>query len=57
MMTSAKSGAKVTLGIGAPGKARLALNNSVNSKILSSVILTFIVLMVESNVYSAVSPL
>ena len=59
MVISTKSGAKVTPGIGALGKTRLALNNSVNSKMLSSVIVTeaSIMLVVESNVYSAVSSL
>ena len=59
MVTCAEAGAKVTLGGGAPGKARLALNSSVSSKRLLPMIgtetLTFLV--AESNVISATNSL
>ena len=53
MVTSVEFGAKITPEIGAVKKVRLALNNSVNSKMLSPVIATgtsIIVLVVESNI-------
>ena len=54
MVTCAASGAKVTTGGGAPGKARLAPNCSVSSNIASSVrgTETLTVKVVESNVKS-----
>ena len=46
MVICAESGAKLTLGTGAPGKERVALKNSVSSKTLSPMIVTGIPIVV-----------
>ena len=55
MVTAALSGAKVTLGGGAPGKERMAPNSSVSSKMSSPTRGTeaSTVLVTESNVMSS----